>query len=72
VTDISTRKWYGVEKPKPDGRFNTCGVRLLDGSKVLLYARTADDVAQIQRLQDYGYIVTHEIRNKKKATGSEA
>lgn len=66
MTDITAKKWYKVSKPKPDGRLNTCGMRLVDGQETLLYVKTADEVAQLNALQDYGYTVKHEVRNPKK------
>lgn len=71
-TVIKTRNWYSISKPAPDGRLNTYGFEIKDGQKLLTYARTADDVARIRGIQEHGYIVEHEIRNKKAKAGSEA
>lgn len=66
MTQIKSKNWYQVTKPAPDGRLHTCGMRVIDGQSVLTYARTADEVTQLNALQDYGYIVKHEVRNTKK------
>jgi len=64
-----TKKSYNVVKPAPDGRLNTCGLNVIDGKPTRVYCRTSEDVARLEAIQAYGYIV-NEVRSKKAKTGS--
>jgi hypothetical protein len=67
---FKTKKSYQVTKPAPDGRLHTCGLKVIDGKPLKVYCRTADDVARLEAVQAYGYIV-NEVRSTKKETGSK-
>ena len=68
---FKTKRSYRVTKPAPDGRLNTCGVRVVDGTPTKVYCRTSEDVARLEAVQNYGYIV-NEVRAAQKKTGPKA
>lgn len=66
-----TKKSYQVTKPAPDGRLNTCGLKVIDGEPTKVYCRTSEDVARLEAVQAYGYDV-NEIRSTKKKARPKA